>query len=67
MLATRYGLKAIDMVHHGEFGCMAALRGNSLIAIPLADALSKNRTVTPEMIEVAEGILAPIEAHVLAK
>ncbi len=61
MLATRYGLKAIDMVHQGEFGSMAALRGNSLIAIPLAEALSKNRTVTPEMIAVAEGILAPIE------
>ena len=67
MLATRYGLKAIDMVHHGEFGHMAALRGNSLIAIPLAEALSKNRTVTPEMIDVAEGILAPIEAPVHAK
>jgi 6-phosphofructokinase 1 len=67
MLATRYGLKAIDMVHHGEFGCMAALRGNSLIAIPLAEVLSKNRTVTPEMIEVAEGILAPIEAHAHTK
>src|SRR6202043_71053 len=26
MLATRYGLGAIDMVHRGEFGCMAALR-----------------------------------------
>jgi hypothetical protein len=46
---------------------MAALRGNSLIAIPLAEALSKNRTVTPEMIDVAEGILAPIESPVHAK
>ena len=26
VLATRYGLGAIDMVHRGEFGCMAALR-----------------------------------------
>ena len=67
MLATRYGLKAIDMVHQGEFGHMAALRGNALIAIPLTEALSKNRTVTPEMIQVAEGILAPIESPVHAK
>jgi 6-phosphofructokinase 1 len=57
VLATRYGLKAIDMVHNGDFGCMAALRGNKLISIPLADALSKNRTVDQEMIDVAEGIL----------
>ena len=27
VLATRYGLGAIDMVHRGEFGQMAALRG----------------------------------------
>ena len=27
VLATRYGLGAIDMVHRGEFGYMAALRG----------------------------------------
>jgi 6-phosphofructokinase 1 len=57
MLATRYGLAAIDMVHHGDFGCMAALRGNKLISIPLAEALSKNRTVDQDMIDVATGIL----------
>ena len=28
VLATRYGLGAIDMVHRGEFGRMAALRAN---------------------------------------
>ena len=27
MLATRYGLRAIDMVHAGKYGCMAALTG----------------------------------------
>ncbi len=57
MLATRYGLAAIDMVHRGDFGCMAALRGNKLISIPLAEAIAKNRTVDQEMIDVANGIL----------
>lgn len=57
MLATRYGLAAIDMVHHQDFGCMAALRGNKLISIPLGEALSKNRTVDQDMIDVAAGIL----------
>jgi 6-phosphofructokinase len=57
MLATRYGLAAIDMVHRQDFGCMAALRGNKLISIPLGEALSKNRTVDQEMIDVATGIL----------
>src|ERR1700692_3562378 len=57
MLATRYGLGAIDMVHRGEFGCMAALRGNKIVSVPLADAISKNRTVDQETIDVAAGIL----------
>ncbi len=57
MLATRYGLGAIDMVHRGEFGCMAALRGNKIVSVPLADAISKNRTVDQETIDVASGIL----------
>jgi len=57
VLATRYGLGAIDMVHRGEFGCMAALRGNKIVSVPLSDAISKNRTVDQEMIDVANGIL----------
>ncbi len=57
MLATRYGLGAIDMAHRGEFGCMAALRGNKIVSVPLADAIAKNRTVDQETIDVALGIL----------
>jgi ATP-dependent phosphofructokinase / diphosphate-dependent phosphofructokinase len=57
MLATRYGLGAIDMVHRGEFGCMAALRGNKIVSVPLADAIAKTRTVDQEVIDVANGIL----------
>jgi 6-phosphofructokinase 1 len=57
MLATRYGLGAIDMVHRGEFGCMAALRANKIISVPLSDAIAKNRTVDQETIDVAFGIL----------
>ena len=41
VLATRYGLGAIDMVHRGEFGCMAALRSNKIVSIPLIEAISQ--------------------------
>jgi hypothetical protein len=37
---------------------MAALQGNKLVSIPLAQALAKNRTVDQEMMDVAAGILA---------
>jgi len=57
VLATRYGIGAIDMVHRGEFGKMAALRSNKIVSVPLLDAISSNRKVDPDMIEVANGIL----------
>jgi ATP-dependent phosphofructokinase / diphosphate-dependent phosphofructokinase len=56
VLATRYGLGAIDMVHRGEFGCMAALRANKIVSIPLVEAISKNRVVDSEMIEIVDGL-----------
>jgi ATP-dependent phosphofructokinase / diphosphate-dependent phosphofructokinase len=69
MLATRYGLGAIDMVHRAEFGNMAALRGNKIVSVPLADAISSNRKVDPEMMNVAAGILDRLtdEKAVVAK
>jgi ATP-dependent phosphofructokinase / diphosphate-dependent phosphofructokinase len=56
VLATRYGLGAIDMVHRGDFGCMAALRANKIISIPLKEAISKNRIVDNEMIQIVDGL-----------
>ncbi len=56
VLATRYGLGAIDMVHRGEFGCMAALRSNKIVSIPLKDAIAKNRVVDDEMIHIVDGL-----------
>jgi 6-phosphofructokinase 1 len=45
------------MVHKGDFGTMAALRGNRLVSVPLAEAIATNRTVDQEMMDVASGIL----------
>jgi ATP-dependent phosphofructokinase / diphosphate-dependent phosphofructokinase len=57
ILARRYGIGAIDMVHRGEFGCMAALRGNKIVSVSLAEAIGENRKVDQDLIEVAIGIL----------
>jgi ATP-dependent phosphofructokinase / diphosphate-dependent phosphofructokinase len=62
VLATRYGLAAVDMVHRGEFGRMAALRSNKIISIPLKEAIARNRTVDDEMIQVADGLFEEIGA-----
>jgi phosphofructokinase-like protein len=56
VLATRYGLGAIDMVHRGEFGCMAALRSNKIVSITLKEAISRNRVVDDEMIQIVDGL-----------
>jgi phosphofructokinase-like protein len=60
VLATRYGLGAIDMVHRGEFGRMAALRSNKIVSIPLVEAISRNRTVDDEMIQIVDGLFPKV-------
>jgi 6-phosphofructokinase 1 len=53
VLATRYGVQAIDMVHQGEWGRMASLQGQKLSSVPLQEAVGKNRKVDPELYELA--------------
>ena len=53
VLATRYGLKAADLVHDGRFGQMAALRGDSIVDVSLAEATAELKTVPPEWYDVA--------------
>ena len=65
-LLARYGLGAIDMVHRGEFGKMAALRGNKIVSISLAEATGTNRKVDQEMMDAAFGILEDAEREAVA-
>ena len=54
VLATRFGVQAADMVHRGEFGKMASLRGNQIVAVPLTEATAHLKTVDPALYSVAE-------------
>ncbi len=54
VLATRFGLVAADLVEQGKWGCMAALRGNDVIDIPLAEAVAELKTVPENWYEVAK-------------
>jgi 6-phosphofructokinase 1 len=45
VLATRFGLSAIDAAHSSSWGMMAALRGTTIELVPLADAVAQLRTV----------------------
>jgi 6-phosphofructokinase 1 len=53
VLATRFGLKAADLVEAGDFGKMAALRGDDVIAVSLDEATEKLKTVPDDWYEVA--------------
>ena len=53
VLATRYGLKAADLVHESRFGQMAALRGDAIVDVSLAEATAELKTVPPEWYDVA--------------
>ena len=53
-LATRYGLKAADLVHAERWGTMAALHGDDIVDVPLHDAVAELKTVPPEFYEAAK-------------
>ena len=54
VLATRYGIAAIDLVNKKDFGKMTALRGNKIIPIPLEEAVKGLKYVSEDIYEVAE-------------
>src|ERR1035437_1513279 len=56
MLATRYGIAAIDMVHEGKYGRMAVLKGNMICDIAIADAVASTRTVGEDLFAVVRGL-----------
>ena len=53
VLATRFGVAAVDLAAAGRFGEMAALRGTDVIGVPLAEACAEVRGVDPALLDVA--------------
>jgi len=45
LLSTRFGVHAAHMVMRGEFARMAALRGNEIVSVPIAEVAGKNKFV----------------------
>ncbi|MGH3085048.1 MAG: 6-phosphofructokinase [Gaiellaceae bacterium] len=53
ILATRFGLKAADLVDAGKFGRMAALQGDSIVDVTLEEATRELKKVPPAVFDVA--------------
>lgn len=54
VLATRFGLRAIEAVEESEWGMMTALRGTAIEMVPIAEAVEELKTVPPEIYHEAE-------------
>jgi len=53
VLAQRFGVKAIELMHAGQSGVMAALQADQIVAVPLAQA-TKRKAVTEDWLQVAD-------------
>jgi ATP-dependent phosphofructokinase / diphosphate-dependent phosphofructokinase len=57
ILATRYGVAAMELVHNGDFGKMVALRGNEITSTTLEDAVSHLKTVDAKYYAMAKSVI----------
>ena len=53
VIATRFGIEAIDAVHDGDFGVMVALRGTDVIRVPIEEGVEKLKTVDKKLFDTA--------------
>jgi 6-phosphofructokinase 1 len=53
VLASRFGVAAIDAVHDSAWDTMVALQGGSVVRVPLAEAVGSLKLVDPEIYGVA--------------
>jgi len=54
ILATRFGIAAIDLVHDGKFGMMPVLQGDDIVAVPIKNAVANRKTADLRLYEVAK-------------
>ena len=57
VLATRFGVAAIDAAHDRNWGTMPALRGSRIELVPLAEAVRELKTVPADELDVATPFL----------
>lgn len=54
VLATRFGVKAVDMVVAGESGKMAALKGIDIVPMALEEVIKGRKSVNMELYDIAQ-------------
>ena len=54
VLATRFGVAAVELIKNEDFGKMVALQGNKIVSVELEKAVSKSKTVDMELYNIAK-------------
>ncbi|MCQ9206621.1 MAG: 6-phosphofructokinase [Omnitrophica bacterium] len=54
VLATRFGVKAVELALKDDFGQMVALKGNKIVSAPLKSAVGTLKTVDMKLYEIAK-------------
>jgi ATP-dependent phosphofructokinase / diphosphate-dependent phosphofructokinase len=54
VLATRFGVAAMEAAAAGRFGMMVGLRGTEIVEVPLKEALREPKLLDPGLYETAE-------------
>jgi len=58
VLSTRYGVAAADAAHEGAWDQMVALQADRIVRLPLDEATSTLKTVSPDLLDVARQFFA---------
>jgi 6-phosphofructokinase 1 len=53
VIATRFGVEAIDAVHEREFGTMVALQGTDVVRVPIEEGVKELKTVDDKLFATA--------------
>ncbi len=56
VLATRFGVRAAELVQEKQFGVMVALRGTGIVSVPLAEATGTLKQVPRSFYDMIQGV-----------
>jgi 6-phosphofructokinase 1 len=48
ILATHFGIAAVDQIQVGNFGCMVGLQGNRIVPVALRELVNRSRPIDPD-------------------
>lgn len=54
VLATRYGIAAVDCIARGTTGCMVALQGTTITTVPLTEVAQTTKTISEDMYQLTK-------------